>query len=56
MTLRITVVNEETGETSTETIPQGEYLLTTAEPCYLAHVQVHGNGTHVLTIKGRTQP
>jgi len=52
----VTVVDEQTGQEETMTVADSDYLLTTTEPCYLAHVQAHANGTHVLTIKGRTQP
>ena len=54
MSVRVTVVDEQTGEAETVVVPDGEYLLTVTEPAYLAHTQAHANGTHVLTIKGRT--
>lgn len=55
MSVRVTVVDEQTGDTETMVIPDGDYLLTVVDPCYLAHTQVHANGTHVLTIKGRRE-
>ena len=30
-----------------------DYVLTCAGSAYLAHTAAHGNGTHVLTVKGR---
>lgn len=53
MTLRVTVVDIETGEHDTEIVPDGDYILICAAPCYRAHVTAHANGTHVITVKGR---
>lgn len=54
MSIRVTVVDEQTGHTETVTVSDGDYLLTCVEPCYLDHTQVYGSGsTHVLTVKGR---
>jgi len=54
--LRVTATDVETGESATQDIPAGEYLLLTTEPCHLAHTQAYpAKGTHVLTIKGRVQ-
>lgn len=53
MTLRVTVVDEQTGDTSTATIPEGDYLPICHEPCYLDSTQAYPlNGVHVLTVKG----
>jgi len=52
VSVRVTVYDEQTGQEKTVTIQDGDYLLTCVEPCYLAHVQAHKNGTHVLTVKG----
>jgi hypothetical protein len=52
----VTVVDEQTGEEETLIVADGDYLLTVVDPCYLDHTQAHANGTHVLTVKGRTQP
>lgn len=52
--LRITVEDLETGHVEEAEIPEGEYFLICADPCHLAGAQRYGNGTHVLTIKGRT--
>lgn len=50
--IRVTVVDLLTGDT--ETVEVGDdYLLIAAGSCYLDGTQVYGNGTHVLTIKGR---
>lgn len=53
MSLTVTVVNNETGRTETQQVPDGDYVLITAAPCYLAHSQAYISGTHQLTIKGR---
>jgi hypothetical protein len=54
MSLRVTIVDEQTGDTEETTVPDGDYLLICTQPCYIAHTSAHANGTHVLTIKGRT--
>lgn len=52
MTLRVTVVDVETGDTETATVVDGDFLLVCAEPCHLAHTAVYpGKGTCVLTVK-----
>jgi len=51
VSVRVTVVDEQTGDTEQKTVPDGDYLLIVVEPCHLAHTQAHINGTHVLTIK-----
>ena len=53
--LRITVEDLSTGEVQTRELPAGDYLLLTTEPAWVAHIQTYKNGTHVVTIKGRTQ-
>lgn len=53
MTLNVTVVDEQTGDTDTVQVPEGDYLLICHEPCHLAHTTAQANGTHVLTVKGR---
>lgn len=52
--LRVTVVDQDDHEETVE-VPEGDYLLICAEPCYMAHVQAFKNRTHVVTIKGRTR-
>jgi hypothetical protein len=57
MSIRVVVTDEQTGDTETVTVPDGDYFLVCTEPCHLAHVQSYPTkGTHVLTIKGRTGP
>lgn len=56
MSLTVTVTDDQTGDTETVVVPDGDYLLVCHEPCFMAHTQSHGNGTHVVTIKGRTGP
>lgn len=53
MSLRVVVTDEQTGDTETVHVPDGDYFIVCTAPCHLAHAQAHGNGTHVLTIKGR---
>jgi hypothetical protein len=53
VSIRVTVVDEQTGESETTTVQDGDYLLITTEPCYVAHTAAHANGTHVVTVKGR---
>lgn len=53
MTLHIVVEDKETGEMSEAEIPEGDYLIICHNPCHVAHTAAYGNGTHVLTIKGR---
>jgi hypothetical protein len=53
MTLKVTVLDVETGDTSEATISEGDYLLTCVAPCYLAGMQAYPlKGTHILTVKG----
>ncbi len=54
MSLKVTVVDEQTGDTDSCTVADGDYVLICAEPCYLDRTTAHANGTHVATIKGRT--
>ncbi len=53
---RITVEDLETGEKVTRDLPSGDYFLLTTEPAWTDGIQAFKNGTHVVTIKGRTQP
>jgi hypothetical protein len=52
--LRVMVTDPATGQTETAELPAGEYLLLTTAPCHVTHTNAHANGTHVVTIKGRT--
>ena len=54
MSVRVTVVDEQTGQEETQVVADGDYLLIVTEPAYLSYTQAHANGTHVLTVKGRT--
>lgn len=56
MTLKVTVTDVETGDVGETEVPTGDYLLICHDPCYLAGTIAHQNGTHVLTVKGRTAP
>ena len=55
MSIKVTVVDEQTGHTETQRIPDGEYLLIVVAPCRLAYTQIMGAGgqTVQLTIKDR---
>lgn len=48
--IRVTVKDLETGEEETREITN-DYLILTAGDYYVAHINAHANGTHVLTVK-----
>lgn len=50
--IRVTV---EDGEGPPESVIVGphDYVLIPVGNCYIANTTTHGNGTHVLTVKGR---
>lgn len=54
MTLIVIVRDEQTGDEETQRVAEGDYVIVCHDPCYLHGVQTHRNGTHVLTVKGRT--
>jgi hypothetical protein len=54
MTLKVTVLDEQTGETETKQVPDGDYLLIVTEPAYATFQVYPKKGTHVITVKGRT--
>lgn len=57
VSLKVTVVDEQTGDTETVQVPDGDYFVVCTEPCHVAHVASYPTkGTQVLTIKGRTGP
>lgn len=49
--VRVTVEDLESGERDVREIPAGDYIIVCAEPCHIHGVQVHSNGTHVVTVK-----
>lgn len=52
MSIRVTVLDTESGETNTEEV-ENDYVLVTAGTCHLEHTNVYPTkGTVVLTIKG----
>lgn len=56
MTLRITVVDLETGDSDTGEIRDGDYMVIAHAPCRVHHTQVTAGGsTHVVTIKDRIE-
>lgn len=52
--IRVTVQDLATGDVETKDIPPGDYIILCTAPCDVSHIQAYGNGTHVLTVKGRT--
>jgi hypothetical protein len=53
MSIRVTVVDTESDDTSTATI-ENDYILVTSGTCHLTNIQAYpAAGTVVLTIKGR---
>lgn len=54
MTLTVTVTDNETGDTETAQVPDGDYLMIATQPATYS-VQAHANGTHVITVKNRTK-
>jgi hypothetical protein len=54
MAIRVTVLDTESGDTSTAEI-ENNYIVVTAGTCEVTGRQVYpAKGTHVLTIKGAT--
>ena len=53
MSVKVTVVDEQTGDREEAIVPDGDYLIICTAPAWVHHVQAHANGTHVLTVKGR---
>lgn len=51
--IHVTCTDPETGEQGHAEVKPGGYLVVCAEPAYVAHEQVHANGTRVVTIKKR---
>lgn len=53
MSIQVTVLDTESGDTETVTI-ENDYVIVAAGTCEYS-VQAYGNGTHVLTVKGRAR-
>lgn len=54
MSITVTVVDTETGESQTRTVPENDYFMLCTGTCYTADIQAYPqSGTHVITIKGR---
>jgi hypothetical protein len=51
--ITVAVKDHETGDTESQDVPLHDYLLLVTGDCYVANIQAHANGTHVITIKGR---
>lgn len=55
MSLTVTVTDDQTGDTETKTVVEGDYPLVCHEPCHVHYLASYkGGATHVVTIKGRT--
>lgn len=52
----VRVTEADMSETEMRFVPPGEYALIAVEPCHIDGIQSYANGTHVVTIKGRTRP
>lgn len=50
---RVIIENQTTGEADVAEVPPDDYLVICTGTCRVENAQVHGNGTVVLTIKGR---
>lgn len=48
---RITVEDLDTGETESQIVGEGDYMLIPFAPCYLHSAQHYGNGTVTVTLK-----
>lgn len=49
--IEVTVRDLANGDHDTAVIEPGNYVVITANPCYIGGEQHHGNGTVVITIK-----
>lgn len=52
--ITVKVLDHATGEEAEQYVPPGDYILLTTDPAE-ASFQTYANGTHVITVKGRTQ-
>lgn len=52
--IKVVVTDLQTGDTEEAVVPTGDYLVLAVEPATY-EVQVYPNGTHVITVKGRTR-
>lgn len=55
--VRVTAIDDETGDTETKAVPPGDYCLVVTRPLRLVNTQKYSNDTIVLTLKreGETQ-
>lgn len=53
--VRIVVTDLVTGDQEEQTVSPGDYVIVAVAPCRVDHIQHYGNGTAVLTVKGRTR-
>lgn len=52
--VKVTAEDLDTGETETKVVEEGDYNIIVVAPAYIDGVQTYANGTHVITVKGRT--
>ena len=52
--ITVTVLDHVTGETQEQYVPPGDYVVFVTDPAEVSF-QTYGNGTHVITVKGRIQ-
>lgn len=51
--IKVQVRDPDTDELLGERTIDNDYMVICAGECYVSNTQVHGNGSHVVTIKGR---
>lgn len=51
--IRVTAVDLETGETATQEIQPGNYVIVVASPCHVSAEQHYRTGTTQITLRGR---
>lgn len=56
MSIKVRVTDEQTGDTAERTVPDGDYIVICTEPCEIGDIRMFRGGTHVVVIRGRTQP
>jgi hypothetical protein len=51
--VKVTVSDPVTGEVLGEQIVKDDYVIICAGTCHVDGMQIHANGTNVITVKGR---
>lgn len=52
--ITVTVLDHATGETEQQYVPPGDYVVFVTDPAEVSF-QTYANGTHIITVKGRTK-